>query len=72
MLARIRERLHEGLHKLLGMPPHSEAERLNQNLGVTPGRARPSPGSEKRQRASRRAATGPGGLAGVDRRTVRR
>jgi hypothetical protein len=25
------ERLHEHLHKLPGMPPHSEADRLNQN-----------------------------------------
>lgn len=25
------EALHEHLHKLPGMPPHSEAERLNQN-----------------------------------------
>ena len=33
MLAQIAERLHEQMHKLPGMPPHSEAARLNQNLG---------------------------------------
>ena len=31
MSAPIAERLHEHLHKLPGMPPHSEADRLNQN-----------------------------------------
>jgi hypothetical protein len=31
MPAPISERLHEHLHKLPGMPPHSEAARLNQN-----------------------------------------
>ena len=31
MPAPISERLHEYLHKLPGMPPHSEADRLNQN-----------------------------------------
>lgn len=31
MPAPITARLHEHLHKLPGMPPHSEAERLNQN-----------------------------------------
>lgn len=31
MSAPISERLHEHLHKLPGMPPHSEAARLNQN-----------------------------------------
>ena len=31
MPAPISERLHEHLHKLPGMPPHSEADRLNQN-----------------------------------------
>jgi hypothetical protein len=36
MPARITERLHEHLHKLPGMPPHSEADRLNQNLGARP------------------------------------
>jgi len=34
MLAQISERLHEELHKLPGMPPHSEAARLNQNHGA--------------------------------------
>ncbi|MGO9901795.1 MAG: hypothetical protein ACLP0J_19395 [Solirubrobacteraceae bacterium] len=34
MPAPITERLHEQLHKLPGMPPHSEADRLNQNLGA--------------------------------------
>ena len=31
-MARIAERLHEQLHKLPGVPPHSDAARLNQNL----------------------------------------
>ncbi|MBP2328326.1 hypothetical protein JOF56_008711 [Kibdelosporangium banguiense] len=31
MSASINERLHEYLHKLPGMPSHSEADRLNQN-----------------------------------------
>jgi hypothetical protein len=31
MSAPISERLHEHLHKLPGMPSHSEADRLNQN-----------------------------------------
>ena len=34
MLAQIAEQLHEQLHKLPGMPPHSDATRLNQNLGA--------------------------------------
>jgi hypothetical protein len=34
MLFQIAERLHEQMHKLPGMPPHSEAARLNQNLGA--------------------------------------
>jgi hypothetical protein len=34
MLEQIGERVHEELHKLPGMPPHSEAARLNQNLGA--------------------------------------
>jgi hypothetical protein len=32
MSAPITKRLHEHLHKLPAMPPHSEADRLNQNL----------------------------------------
>jgi len=32
MSAPITERLHEQMHKLPGMPPHAEADRLNQNL----------------------------------------
>jgi hypothetical protein len=32
MSAPITERLHEHLHKMPGMPPHSEADGLNQNL----------------------------------------
>lgn len=31
MSAPITKRLHEHLHKLPGMPPHREADRLNQN-----------------------------------------
>jgi hypothetical protein len=31
MRARIAQRLHEHVHRLPGMPPHSEANRLNLN-----------------------------------------
>jgi hypothetical protein len=34
MRARIAQRLHAHVHRLPGMPPHSEADRLNQNSGA--------------------------------------
>jgi hypothetical protein len=34
MLAEIAKRLHEQMHKLPGMPSHSDAELLNRNLGA--------------------------------------
>jgi hypothetical protein len=39
MSASIAQRLHESLHALPGMPPHTEAARRNQNPGAHhPGR----------------------------------
>jgi hypothetical protein len=32
--AQVTTRLHERLHKLPGMPPHSDAARLNHNAGA--------------------------------------
>ena len=56
MSAPITERLHEQLHKLPGMPPHSEAERLNQNL---PAKDRHAHHHDRHYRAQARHAGPP-------------